>query len=394
MEEQLAKRQAAEGVLVGNERPNVEGTVGAYSKERVVPKVTLSDESGIVQSPSRHSNRVSMNRWPFHKHGNNRGSDSRSGDHPSNLEEGSMGDMDGANRPLVLDSVDPAGHYSASTRRQQQQRQDGHLYPAQEGHSPYTSSEEDIGYGYADGGEAYNSPTPYDLAASSNVSLKWQPPQMEQTPMSALNQQQHPQYHNNNAKEQQQHRQLSPQPSQYDPSQYRQQTHYTTQARSAPGLGLPTAANEPSQASSLPASLPQDEHAGRDALDRQQISGGYELSEQRTNSKDSQATAGARLYPQSDDLMPQPQGGQYQEVATQHTHVPASRYPEMREPTRQRRPSRPVSSVNYHTNPVYPSAYHTGPAHGDNAYRTNIRPQHDPQEGQYPPVDAPHRYQS
>lgn len=410
MEEQAANRLAAQEVLERDSRPVIATAYDGPSKSEI-PRVTLSDEAGMIKSHSGRSNRLSAHRWPFHGQGHNRGSDGGSGASAARrMEEGSLGDLDGANSPLVADSAAPAG-YSASRQHYQNS-----LYPASAGVSPYASSEEDIGYGYADGGEAYS--VPYtasgrvDTSSSENVSMKWKPPQQED---GALAQQQQ----NSNVQ-----RQRSPAPpAQYNPVQYQQ----AYQTRSAAGGGPPSYPNEhrdarSHQTSTLPSSLPQSTHGAQsfptpyrhpdvtvqDARSLpshfptpgsaspslraplpQQIS----LSDTYLKSGPS-LPQGALTYPEQRDRMHH----QKHEDSQQTREEPASSYPDMINS----RGGYPISQTQYHTgppeqastryrsgpDPSRPSQYHTGQVDPDSVYRAA-----EPQQGsQYHP-DQSSRYQ-
>lgn len=438
MEEQAAKRLAAEQAL---ERNLVAGGLAEdldQSNKTDIPRVTLSDESGIVKSPSGRSyTRFSMNPWPNHnRQGHKRESDfTKGGSNLRRMEEGSLGDLEGAQSPLVADSAAPAGH--AASR---QYRQEG-LYPASVGMSPYNSSEEDIGYGYADGGDSYSAPHAAGqsyVPDSANVSMKWNPPQLEDGALPPV-----PTYEQNVR-----HRDYATdkhgplQSVQYNPAQYRQQfqSHPETGASAPPAHYQHLGSNDgPSrQTSSLPnsvlptGSVPAEYRADDQDLQSTQCTSPHVSSldsalQARQKSPRNPGTYGtpsdshaahlppsARLYPSHQGHMPQ--AGNSTRLQPQEDRIsesreaPRSRYPDMVEP----RAGLPISSTRYHTesskpsatryrsepDPNRPSPYHTGPADPDSACRA-VQPdrsqkqqqnsRYSPKEG-YEPADAQQRY--
>lgn len=424
LEERAANAIGATEVV---ERDPVVGTIGSFSQPTIagVPRVTLSGEDGIVKSPS---GRVSLNKWPFHGQGHNRGSDGGSGGSTAGkMEEGSLGELDGAKRPLVADSASPAGYLSSQGGHYQNS-----LYPVSSGPSPYASTE-DIGYGYADGGEGYSVPyrrsDTVDPASSENVFMKWNPPQLERD---------QPTYPQQNRLEQT--RQRTPATmEQYSPASYREAYQTPSEsAKSAPPARYEQASSRntsPQMASSWPRSLEQSQPGpvpvpSRHADESLQSSmAGFRPSSrpysyqaspvgrhlETSYPQESSLPPGASIYPAKRNLMPQPSGGKAPEHSIpEPRQEPLSSYPDMVNS----RGGKPINTTQFHTgpagqassryhtepNPSRPSVYHTGQAAPDAAYRaqgpSQSRRQQQEQYSQYPPaeeyhqpIDAPPRYQ-
>jgi hypothetical protein len=384
MQEQAENRIKAQEILERDSDIENNGNVDQLNKAGI-PRVTLSDESGIVKSPSSRSQRFSINRWPHR--GQDAGNSTRQygGANVRRMEEGSLGDLDGARSPLVSDSAAPAGHVY----------NEGALYPLSSTISPYTSSEEDVSCGYADGGEVRNQPyrkEPRAPASSADVSMRWNPPQLDEDSLSDV--------------QQQYGQQRSDQPAQYNPTQYRQQYRSPPQSAAAASHPRDLASNMyPSQQpSTLPNSFHQSEaltdrqyqsnigmsdgqsgspaHTPRSAPDSASVSPAQpRLQHASHDTQTADLPEGARLYPSNHDLMPQPANTR---PTAGHSRAgqqgPTSRYPDMIEP----RQVQPLSSTTYHTgppaqsskryraepDPSRPSPYHTGPVGSNAAYRS------------------------
>lgn len=377
MQEQAENRMKAQEVLERDSVMENGGDPEQFNKAGM-PRITLSDETGIVKSPSGRSQRFSLNRWSDREHNAGELSRQYGGSNVRRMEEGSLGDLDGAKSPLVADSEAPAGHTSYN------QYDEKGLYPLASTISPYNSSEEDVGYGYADGGEVRNQPyrqEPRVPGSSADVSMRWNPPQLDEDSLSDVQQNygQRP----------------VDQPAQYNPTQYRQQYRSPTRNTAEDSHTQDQASNMyPSQPpSTLPNSFHQSEvmndrqyQSKSDSSDRQvPLSASVSPAQQsmQHTSRDPRTAdlpEGARLYPSNHDLMPQPSNARPSAEHPHHGQQAASRYPDMIEP----RQVEPLSSTNYHTGPLEHSStryrsepdpsrsspYHTGPLGPDAAYRS------------------------
>lgn len=384
LEEQAANRRKAQEIL---ERDPISGSGGGleHLHKGTIPRVTLSDEAGIVKSPSSLSQRFNAVRWPIHgqnRHGaedrRNVGSDAR------RMEEGSFGDIDGAEKPLVSDSAAPAGYRSSSPYIEEG------LYPTDQEQAPYHSSAEDVGYGYADGGETRNSPRypnqAYDTGTSANVSMQWQPPHANEntaqgnaeTTMRHARQRDH-------AREQE----WSSQSAQYSPAHYRQQYHSPVRSAADPASQQSSSL----QNSSLPSQSMDNVHyrpnlafSGGLSDSTPQSASALESASPlhqsvQSTSYGTRLSEAAQLYPTNNNLMPQPSDARTQEKSCHHDQRQAvpSRYPDMIEP----RNVQPISNTEYRSNPApqyssgyrsepdpsRPSPYHTGHIDPEAAYR-------------------------
>lgn len=158
--QEQAERQAAAAAQVNGEIPSLQTSVHATTNQPV-------SEGGpgiIVTSPSMRTNhRTSGAQWP----------NSERNEHVRSDRMREV-DLEDARSPLVQDAYDPAGHQSSTggygmVRRQSdgftgQQHQQNGLYPVQTIQTYGSQSQEEISFGYADGGEAFTQrlPSPYD----------------------------------------------------------------------------------------------------------------------------------------------------------------------------------------------------------------------------------------
>lgn len=363
--QEQAERQAQAAALVNGDIPDLRTSVHATTEQPV-------SEGGpgiIVTSPSQRTNhRVSVyaSRRPVRAEQEGQSFQMREID----LEE--------ARSPLVRDAYAPAGHNNDSPYGGQRRQSDGFqnqqngLYQVQTKQSYAESSQEEVSFGYADGGEAYTQRLPSPNEENG--------PQQDRSPR-------HSGQHLPHATLNAEHRSR--------PSSYTQ-----------PDLPLQDTRRQNPQRTLTPEDAPRSEQAQQSEVLSNTPSSSYG-GQHRSDRRNSQSR-----YPDRDHAQPRQQrrssydghAPDRQARKESRSSQPPSRYPGMYQNSPQ-----PVGQTHYHSRPPPSngSLYHRNASSPAPTYHTQ-QPVHqtlpdqgyanmplpEPDHGHFPPREAPPRYQN